>query len=515
MIVRLAQPLARRTRTRTPSRSSARAARRRTWPRGSRSSGGRGALRRQARRTTRRAGSRARALERYGVDVARPGRGGPHRHDRLARRAPTGAGRWPPTAASRPSCRRDELDPAWLDGCTHLHLPVYSLAARADRRRAAQRAAELAPRRQRRPLLLERDPRLRAASGSASGSRRSRPDVVFANEDEEQIARRAARGAATWIAQARTWRRALRRPRAAGGAGRGGRLDRRRRRARRRLPRRRPRAGARGGRTLRGATRLDAVKDLLARSRTRWRTRSPSGAPSSRSRRRSSRTASRPARASRSGSRASAASVRRAPCPRRSASSTAQLRIGLTEDELGALHRGRAQGRAARPRRRVVQGAVGATTVGGTLAACRAAGIGFMGTGGLGGVHRGFPASAGRLGRPRRARPDRGADRLLGRQVDPRRAGDGRAARDARRAGARLPHRRPAALLRGARRPARLGAGRVGRRGGAGRAGALAARPPHLDPARPARRRQPRRRRAADRAGARRGARRRGSPARP
>jgi pseudouridine-5'-phosphate glycosidase len=37
-----------------------------------------------------------------------------------------------------------------------------------------------------------------------------------------------------------------------------------------------------------------------------------------------------------------------------------------------------------------VQGAVGATTVGGTLAACRVAGIGFMGTGGLGGVHRGW-----------------------------------------------------------------------------------------------------------------------------
>src|SRR5207244_8644769 len=33
----------------------------------------------------------------------------------------------------------------------------------------------------------------------------------------------------------------------------------------------------------------------------------------------------------------------------------------------------------------------GATTVGGTLAAMRIAGIGFMGTGGLGGVHRGFP----------------------------------------------------------------------------------------------------------------------------
>jgi pseudouridylate synthase len=39
-----------------------------------------------------------------------------------------------------------------------------------------------------------------------------------------------------------------------------------------------------------------------------------------------------------------------------------------------------------------VQGAVGATTVGGTLAVCAAAGIRFVGTGGLGGVHRGFPS---------------------------------------------------------------------------------------------------------------------------
>jgi pseudouridine-5'-phosphate glycosidase len=38
-----------------------------------------------------------------------------------------------------------------------------------------------------------------------------------------------------------------------------------------------------------------------------------------------------------------------------------------------------------------VQGAVGATTVGGTLTAAAAVGIRFMGTGGLGGVHRGFP----------------------------------------------------------------------------------------------------------------------------
>jgi pseudouridylate synthase len=38
----------------------------------------------------------------------------------------------------------------------------------------------------------------------------------------------------------------------------------------------------------------------------------------------------------------------------------------------------------------VVQGALGSTTVGGTLTIARAAGIRFVGTGGIGGVHRGF-----------------------------------------------------------------------------------------------------------------------------
>lgn len=41
----------------------------------------------------------------------------------------------------------------------------------------------------------------------------------------------------------------------------------------------------------------------------------------------------------------------------------------------------------------IVQGALGATTVGGTLAVCRALGIRFMGTGGIGGVHRNFADS--------------------------------------------------------------------------------------------------------------------------
>ena len=68
-----------------------------------------------------------------------------------------------------------------------------------------------------------------------------------------------------------------------------------------------------------------------------------------------------------------------------------RLRVGLTEDELAHFT---PDARKVGPRdlaAAIVQGAVGATTVGGTLAACRAAGIGFMGTGGLGGVHRGFP----------------------------------------------------------------------------------------------------------------------------
>jgi pseudouridylate synthase len=69
-----------------------------------------------------------------------------------------------------------------------------------------------------------------------------------------------------------------------------------------------------------------------------------------------------------------------------------RVRIGLTADE---LRRFDTSARKLGPRDLAVcavQGAVGATTVGGTLAACRVAGIGFMGTGGLGGVHRGFPA---------------------------------------------------------------------------------------------------------------------------
>jgi pseudouridylate synthase len=68
-----------------------------------------------------------------------------------------------------------------------------------------------------------------------------------------------------------------------------------------------------------------------------------------------------------------------------------EIRVGLSADE---VERFDASARKVGPRDLAVcvaQGAVGATTVGGTLAVCRAAGIRFMATGGIGGVHRGYP----------------------------------------------------------------------------------------------------------------------------
>jgi pseudouridine-5'-phosphate glycosidase len=70
------------------------------------------------------------------------------------------------------------------------------------------------------------------------------------------------------------------------------------------------------------------------------------------------------------------------------------VRIGLSTDELARFGPDARKVGARDLAACAIQGAVGATTIGGTLAACRVAGIGFMGTGGLGGVHRGFPHPA-------------------------------------------------------------------------------------------------------------------------
>ena len=66
------------------------------------------------------------------------------------------------------------------------------------------------------------------------------------------------------------------------------------------------------------------------------------------------------------------------------------IRVGLGEEELACFDASARKVGARDLGACAVQGALGATTVGGTLAVCRVAGIGFMGTGGIGGVHRGW-----------------------------------------------------------------------------------------------------------------------------
>ncbi len=68
-----------------------------------------------------------------------------------------------------------------------------------------------------------------------------------------------------------------------------------------------------------------------------------------------------------------------------------EIVVGLTDAELARFT---VDARKIGPRDLAVcvaQGAVGATTVGGTLAVARVAGIRWLATGGIGGVHRGFP----------------------------------------------------------------------------------------------------------------------------
>ena len=68
-----------------------------------------------------------------------------------------------------------------------------------------------------------------------------------------------------------------------------------------------------------------------------------------------------------------------------------EIVVGLTAEE---LQRFGADARKLGPRdlaAAVTQRAIGATTVGGTLTVCRSVGIKVMATGGLGGVHRGWP----------------------------------------------------------------------------------------------------------------------------
>jgi len=66
-----------------------------------------------------------------------------------------------------------------------------------------------------------------------------------------------------------------------------------------------------------------------------------------------------------------------------------EIRVGLTPSELERFDSSARKAGARELAGCVAGRGAGATTVGGTLAVCRAAGIRFMGTGGIGGVHRG------------------------------------------------------------------------------------------------------------------------------
>ncbi len=331
-------------------------------------------------------GIAVRAVERYGVEVRGPVV--PGRTGTVVSLVGTDGGR---TMASdrgvSPDLRADELDPAWLDGCTHLHLPGYSLL-RSPIDGAALAAAALAPRLS---VDLSSWSAIRDFGPERFRERLEtlRPAVVFANEDEERVLGGPPRRLHL-DPQARPTRRSLRRRRAARPAGRGRRHDRCRGRARRGLPRRRAGARTRGGGALRGATRLDAVKDLITVSDEVGHAlaeRRPvvalettlvaHGFPPG------------------EGVEVGLESERRVrdagAVPATIGILDGKLHVGLSEEQLGRFT---ADARKVGPRdlaAAIVQDAVGATTVGGTLAACRAVGIGFMGTGGLGGVHRGFP----------------------------------------------------------------------------------------------------------------------------
>jgi ribokinase len=136
-----------------------------------------------------------RALERYGVEVRGPvveGRTG-------TVVALVGADGGRTMASDRgvsPELRADELDPAWLAGCEHLHLPGYSLL-RSPIDGAALAAAALAPRVS---VDLSSWSAIRDFGPERFRARLEelRPAVVFANEEEERALGGPLPGC-TWI----------------------------------------------------------------------------------------------------------------------------------------------------------------------------------------------------------------------------------------------------------------------------------------------------------------------------
>ena len=129
-------------------------------------------------------GIAARALERCGVEVRGPvvaGRTGTV----VSLVAADGSRTMASDRGVSPELAAEELGQNWLDGCTHLHLPGYSLL-RSPIDQASLRAAGLAPR-------LSVDLSSWSAIRDFGPARfrelleSLRPAIVFANEEEERI----------------------------------------------------------------------------------------------------------------------------------------------------------------------------------------------------------------------------------------------------------------------------------------------------------------------------------------
>jgi sugar/nucleoside kinase (ribokinase family) len=136
-----------------------------------------------------------RGLERYGVEVRGPvvdGRTGTI----VSLVAADGSRTMASDRGVSPDLRADELDDAWLAGCTHLHLPGYSLV-RPPLDEAALRAAERAARVS---VDLSSWSAIRDFGPERFRDRLEalRPAVVFANEHEERIVGGPLEGC-TWV----------------------------------------------------------------------------------------------------------------------------------------------------------------------------------------------------------------------------------------------------------------------------------------------------------------------------
>jgi sugar/nucleoside kinase (ribokinase family) len=127
----------------------------------------------------------AAGLERYDVDVCGPVVAGRRTGTVVSLVGVDGARTMASDRGVSPDFRADELDPAWLDGCAHLHLPGYSLL-RTPIDGAALRAAELAPRVS---VDLSSWSAIRDFGPARFRERLEalQPAIVFANEDEERI----------------------------------------------------------------------------------------------------------------------------------------------------------------------------------------------------------------------------------------------------------------------------------------------------------------------------------------